>query len=244
MQPSKAPDSGGDPVLSLDSSFNFSCHQNLPCFTRCCRDVNIYLTPYDVLRLRRALKIGSEEFLAKYTHHFLAKATHVPVVRFALDPQTLYCRFVQEDGCQVYHDRPWACRLYPLDLAEGGPDRYRVMAPKSLCQGLGEARQWTVSEWIDNQGIAPYTEMELAYQGVMPTGFGRGQWLDPAVGKVLFLAYDLERFEKFLEDARIRKFYEIDDELLERVTHDGEALLRLAFRYIRIQLEQLAGMGA
>lgn len=234
-----APDT---PVLNLDDPFRFSCHADLPCFTQCCRDVNIYLTPYDVLRLRRALNIGSEEFLAKYTRHFLAKTTHVPVVQFALDPDSLACRFVGEDGCRVYADRPWACRLYPLDLAESGPDHYRVMVNSAHCLGLMETEQRTVSQWIESQGVMPYTEMEKAYQAVMPAGFRRGQWLDPGVGKLLFLAYDLDRFEQFLDDDRIRKFYEIDDELLERVKHDDEALLHLAFRYIRIQLAQLTGL--
>jgi Fe-S-cluster containining protein len=229
------------PVLNPDSSFDFKCHADLPCFTQCCRDVNIYLTPYDVLRLRRSLKIGSEAFLNQYTRHFLAKTTHIPVVQFALEPRTLRCRFVGDEGCTVYQDRPWACRLYPLDLAEGDPDRYQVMVSRDRCLGLAEPGRQTVGEWLEGQGIAPFAAMDRAYHGIMPAGFKRGQWLDPGVGKLLFLAYDLDRFARLLDDPRLRKFYEIDDALLERVAHDDEVLLLLAFRYIRSQLEDLLG---
>ena len=53
--------------MSLDDSFVFQCHQKLACFTHCCQDVSIVLTPYDVLRLKKALGIDSSEFLQRYT---------------------------------------------------------------------------------------------------------------------------------------------------------------------------------
>ncbi|MFP5212071.1 MAG: YkgJ family cysteine cluster protein, partial [Acidobacteriota bacterium] len=139
-----APDKD-QPVLSVDSTFRFACHDRLPCFTQCCKDVNIYLTPYDVLRLRRALKIGSGEFLAKYTRHFLAANTNIPVVQFEMDPKTLRCKLVTEDGCSVYENRPWACRMFPLDLT-GREGEYRMIVRKDRCFGLTESRQLTVRE--------------------------------------------------------------------------------------------------
>ena len=35
--------------------FGFTCHPGVPCFNSCCADVNIVLTPFDVLRLARRL---------------------------------------------------------------------------------------------------------------------------------------------------------------------------------------------
>ncbi|MCX7823457.1 MAG: hypothetical protein N2260_08460, partial [Syntrophobacterales bacterium] len=75
--------------MTGESRITFACHENLPCFTQCCRDVNIYLTPYDVLRLRQALNMGSSEFLNRYTHSFLAKLTHIPVVQLRMDENSL-----------------------------------------------------------------------------------------------------------------------------------------------------------
>ena len=36
---------------ATDRPFTFACHPGVPCFTECCRELDLALTPYDVLRL-------------------------------------------------------------------------------------------------------------------------------------------------------------------------------------------------
>ncbi len=55
------------PRMGLDERFTFECRPGLSCFTCCCQDVSIVLTPYDILRLKRALRMDSSEFLEKHT---------------------------------------------------------------------------------------------------------------------------------------------------------------------------------
>ena len=43
------------PRLGPDDTFQFACHPGVSCFNRCCGDVNIFLSPYDVLRLKTGL---------------------------------------------------------------------------------------------------------------------------------------------------------------------------------------------
>ena len=52
-------------VKNLDRAqpFSFRCAPDLICFTDCCRQLDLALTPYDVLRLRRALGISDEEMV-------------------------------------------------------------------------------------------------------------------------------------------------------------------------------------
>jgi len=38
------------PRLTRDDTFTFACHPGVSCFNQCCRDVNIFLTPYDIIR--------------------------------------------------------------------------------------------------------------------------------------------------------------------------------------------------
>lgn len=225
-------------LLNESSPFHFECHDALPCFTQCCKDVNIYLTPYDVLRLRMALGIGSGEFLAKYTQSFLAKGTNIPVVQLLMDSHALYCHFVTEDGCSVYENRPWACRMFPLDLspAEGA---FRLIAGKERCMGLCEHGTETVGSWLERQGTGHYVEMEREFQSVVPERFKPGAAMNEGLGRILFLAYDLDRFAELLKDSRFLKFYEVDEEMLRRVQESSEELLRLAFRYIRSQMDEL-----
>lgn len=56
-----------------DSPFSFDCHPGVSCFTFCCKNVNLTLYPYDIIRLKSGLRIDSEEFVRKYT--FLEKET-------------------------------------------------------------------------------------------------------------------------------------------------------------------------
>jgi uncharacterized protein len=109
-----------DPVqLSLDSKFEFACHKGVKCFTKCCRGINIVLTPYDIIRLKNRLQLSSEEFLAIYTEPQLLEKTDLPIITLKLlDDDINSCPFVKDkEGCMVYQDRPTTCRYYPLGVA-------------------------------------------------------------------------------------------------------------------------------
>ena len=66
-------------LLEKDSKIQFLCRPGLSCFTTCCQDVNIFLTPYDILRMKDRLGIPSHEFLDKYTKTLLPPGP--PIVR-------------------------------------------------------------------------------------------------------------------------------------------------------------------
>jgi hypothetical protein len=224
------------PILTRDSTFSFACHADLPCFTQCCRDVNIYLTPYDILKLRRALGISSGEVLEKYTRAFLAGPAQIPFVQLLMDPETLYCRLVTEDGCSVYDNRPWACRMYPLDPADRIGE-YRIIVGKERCLGLKEAATCSVGEWLHRQGLESYGEMDAAFQAVMSKDVQPGSELAERFRKLLCLVYDIDRFAAMIQGDTFQSFYGLDEEVVREALEDDEALLRLAFDYIRAELE-------
>lgn len=230
-------------ILNPDSTFTFACHGNLPCFTQCCRDVNIYLTPYDILRLRRALGISSGEVLVEYARSFPAGPLNLPIFHLLMDPDTLRCKLVTEDGCSVYENRPWACRMYPLDVA-GRPGEYRRMIGKDRCLGLGEKTSWNVGEWLRNQGIDDaYAEMDSELHSVMPQDTQSGGSFGGGLGQLLLMAYDIDRFADMIQEDRFRSLYELEDEVLQEALENDEALLRLAFQYIRAELRDLNQLG-
>ncbi len=63
--------------------------------------------------------------------------------------------------------------------------------------------------------------------------------MNEGMGRVLFLAYDLDRFAVLIDDSRLRRFYDMGADALEAARKDNEALLLLAFKYIRAQLDEL-----
>ena len=50
------------PRLSEKDVFTFRCHKDVPCFNDCCGDVNIFLTPYDIIRLKNHLGFRRRNF--------------------------------------------------------------------------------------------------------------------------------------------------------------------------------------
>ena len=134
--------------------FRFNCNPGIPCFTQCCQDITIVLTPYDILRMKKNLGISSDEFLEKYTL-IVPKEKHViPLIILKMNEEDKKCPFVSEKGCDVYEDRPWPCRMYPLDVNDDGT--FSVIAASSKCQGLTMEDEWKISDWLHDQGITPY----------------------------------------------------------------------------------------
>jgi Fe-S-cluster containining protein len=104
--------------LAPEASFRFSCHGRVACFNECCHDLNQFLTPYDILRLKNGLELTSTEFLEQYTTRHTGPETGLPIV--ALKPETasgMACPFVRPSGCSVYAHRPSSCRIYPIARA-------------------------------------------------------------------------------------------------------------------------------
>ena len=52
-------------ALAPHQTFNFQCHAALACFNKCCRNLNLFLYPYDVLRLSRHLEISTDQFIER-----------------------------------------------------------------------------------------------------------------------------------------------------------------------------------
>ena len=44
--------------LQAGDRFRFRCHPGIGCFNRCCRNLNLFLYPYDVVRIKQSLGIS------------------------------------------------------------------------------------------------------------------------------------------------------------------------------------------
>ncbi len=70
--------------MTMKSEFTFACHKDVECFTRCCRGIDIMLTPYDILTMRKKLGLTSEQFLAAFTTPQILEKADMPVVTLKL----------------------------------------------------------------------------------------------------------------------------------------------------------------
>ncbi len=148
--------------IGPDDTFTFNCHPGVPCFTECCRSLELALTPYDVARLRKNLGMDREDFLARHTMVAVIPEEVFPQVMLAMDEKNAdRCPFVSPDGCRVYPDRPAACRTYPLgrgiSMDESGTIRERfVTICENHCRGFAEPEEQTPRTWLAGQELAPY----------------------------------------------------------------------------------------
>ncbi len=231
--------------LASDESFCFQCHPGLACFGNCCGDVNILLTPVDVLRLARRVGMTTGEFLDIHTLIPITKDLHLPVVllRMGDDPDRR-CPFLGEQGCRVYEDRPWACRMYPLGMAlppsRAGvsPDPIYFVFEEDFCQGRGQQGTWTVEGWRADQGLDERDALEAGFREIVShPWFIGGRQLDPRRMEMFFTAcYDLDRFRELILSAGFLKRFTLEDGLREKLAADDETLLRFAFRWLRFAL--------
>ena len=231
------------PRLMPDDLFTFRCGPDMDCFTTCCRDVSIVLTPYDVLRLRKAAGLGSTEFLERYTLPLLSSPQKLPVLILRMNPESKECPFLSPQGCGVYADRPWACRMYPLGVAapkQPTPtDRpFHFVVHEQLCHGHGVGAACSVREYLAGQGIEEYEMMAAPFQEFTLHEFwDGGTALTPEQVAMFYLAcYDLDRFRSFVFETRFLELFEVDEARVEALRNDDEELLEFGMHWLRFCL--------
>ncbi len=219
-------------LLGPEDKIKFDCNPSLSCFTKCCSDVNIILNPYDVLRMKNALKITSTKFLEKYTHVLYKEKGLIPVVILKMR-EDKRCPFVSKYGCIIYHDRPWACRMFPLDPVEEG--RFRLLVGPERCFGLREKKEWKVEEWLKSQGIEEYEEMNRGFFEITKKIKALETEVDdPKVREMIFMSlYDIDRFREFILKTSFFERFELNQEI---VKENDKELLKLGYNWIKFGL--------
>lgn len=233
-----------EPVqLGLDDEIQFQCHKGIDCFNQCCMDIDITLTPYDILRLSRRLNLPTGEFLALHAVAFEMDQHGLPGYKLRTRDDGPACQFVSEEGCGVYEDRPTACRYYALgsmglrrkDSAQVDDIYFLVKEPH--CHGHQEPHRLTVREYRHEQGVEHYDELNREWRDIILKKRSSG----PTVGKPserslhLFhmVSYDLDAFRRFVLSASFRDTFDLDAATYGELETDDEALLRFAARFLK-----------
>ncbi|MDR0466090.1 MAG: YkgJ family cysteine cluster protein [Deltaproteobacteria bacterium] len=231
------------PELQAGQSFLFACNERVPCFNRCCSELTLPLSPYDVLRLRRNLGIGGDVFIKRLAVVQVYPDTGFPLPLLKmLDGPDELCPFVTPAGCAVYEDRSAACRSYPLGrgtkpgLGDTVEERF-FLVREDHCRGFDAGRQWTAPEWIADQGLEPYNRSNDRYMRLMAMVKASGQPVSERMATMCLLAFfQLDRFKDFMENMGVLDKVEIADERRKAVQEDEEARLEFAFDWIELVL--------
>ena len=221
----------------------FSCHKGIGCWNACCSNIDISLTPYDVLRMKTRLGITSTEFLKEYTVPYEMEKDGIAGVKFRPVEGGTACRFMRPEGCDIYTDRPTACRYYPVALLSMRKqdenfdrDSY-ALVEEEHCKGHHEKRPISIGDYRKEQGLEEYDELARGWRQLVLKKKSSG----PTIGKptlrsrqLFFMAcYDIDKFRDFVQMESFGKLFELPAEEKEALLKDDVALLQFSFRFLR-----------
>lgn len=233
---------------SSDSRFKFRCHKDVKCFTLCCRNLNIILPPYDIIRVKNRLGITSAEFLQEYTKLDFLGQTQLPVIVLKMrDDEERLCPFVRPDGCTIYSDRPSTCRYYPVGMATfkkqdkqaGDEGNFYFMVRENHCRGFEENQEWTIEEWRKDQGVDLYDEMNKGWTEIILRKKSYGptaELSEKSVQMFFMVASDIDRFRRFVFESSFLQKYQISPDTLQRIQHDELELMKFGFDWLKSAL--------
>jgi Fe-S-cluster containining protein len=246
--------------LTLDSKIRFRCHPGVSCFTACCGNIKIILTPYDILQLARRLQMPSHEFISQYAEPVFLEQTDMPGVRIKMREDDNRCPFVTPQGCTVYSDRPTACRYYPIGMADfheggrkeedgkeilGGYDKFYFKVMEEHCKGHLEDKEWTIAAWRADQGVDVRDEMNKEWLRLIMRRKSHGQQasLSEQAQRMFFMAStDLSSFRRFIFESSFLDTYEMEAEVVEKIRTDDIELMKFSFLYLAATLFGAQGL--
>jgi Fe-S-cluster containining protein len=233
--------------LEPGDTFQFRCHEGLSCFNRCCRNLNLFLYPYDVLRLKNRLGMSSDAFLDRHVDAVLREGSYFPEVLLRMaDNSEKTCPFLSDEGCRVYPDRPDACRTFPVehgvlfDANGKTADRLSFFRPPEFCKGQFEDETQTLDSWNDDQEAEVYGEMTTRWAELKQL-FSNDPWgaegPSGSRAKMAFMAtYNLDRFREFVFGSSFLKRYRVKPVTVKKVRTDDAAMMKLGFAWVRLFL--------
>ncbi len=230
------------------SKFKFRCHPGVSCFTRCCRKLEMFLYPYDIIQLKNHLGLDSEEFMNQYAGVVSGRTNpYFPsVILRMMNNEEYTCPFVSADGCQVYENRPTACRMYPLERAvdretsASRPDEYYFMTNHDYCKGHEEEQELNVDEWLQDQKLLHYNVMDDLW-AEMDTLFRTNPWQGEGTAGALqrmafMVCYNIDGFRRYAEEKSLYRQFKLSKSEVRALSTDDETLLRFGYNWLKFVL--------
>ena len=230
-------------LLDGGKTIQFRCHRGIACWNACCSNIDISLTPYDIVRLKRRLGLTSTEFLERYTVPYEMEKDGIVGVKLRPVEGGTACRFMVPEGCGVYGDRPTACRYYPVALLslrrqDESTDRASyALVKEAHCLGHFEPQRQTIDAYRAEQGLPEYDELARGWRQLILKKKSSG----PTVGKpskrslqlFFMVCYDVDRFREFVGSDGFRALYDIPADEMAAMLDDDVKLMLFGFRFLR-----------
>lgn len=234
-------------MVEGSKTIQFQCRKGIACWNACCSNIDISLTPYDILRLKRRLGLASAQFLQQYAVPYELEKDGIAGIKLKPVAGGSACQFMTPEGCSVYEDRPTACRYYPVALLSmRKQDEYTdthsyALVKEEHCLGHNEPRSLTIDDYRAEQGLPEYDEQGRGWRQLVLKKMSSG----PTVGKpsvksrqLFFMTcYDIDTFRAFVDSGPFNELYDVPEAERQAMLGDSleaeQALLQFGYRFLR-----------
>ena len=157
-------------TIGLDDTFKFHCDQ---CGKCCTNREDIILSPMDIFKMAKELKISTVDFFHEYCVFNIGDHTRLPIVRLASEGKDCHCVLLKNHRCSVHKVKPAVCAMFPLgrymsfEKDEYDAESISTSKVKYLLQPPecgDESEEHTVREWLSGFDIKLEDEAFVEWQ--------------------------------------------------------------------------------
>ena len=157
-------------TIGLDDTFKFHCDQ---CGKCCTNREDIILSPMDIFKMVKELKMTPVEFYHEYCVFNIGEHTRMPIVRLASEGKDTHCVLLKNHRCSVHKVKPAVCAMFPLgrymsfekdDYNAESIDTSKVKYLLQPPECGDESETHTVREWLSGFDIKLEDEAFVQWQ--------------------------------------------------------------------------------
>jgi hypothetical protein len=131
--------------------------------------------------------------------------------------------------------------MFPLGVASpkeidgtDGEDFYFIIE-EPVCKGYFEEKNWTVAEWMRDQGVEKYDQWGKLYKEVsLHSFFEKGKKLTPPQLEMFYtVCYNIDKFREFVFESTFLNRFVVAEETVLKIKDDDEELLKFGFEWLK-----------
>lgn len=156
--------------IDLDGTFKFHCKM---CGKCCIHQERILLTPRDIYRMSKELKLAPKELFEQYCEAYIGSDSRMPIVRIKPRGSIKRCPFLKDRKCMVHQAKPAVCATFPIgrslrmDGKNETPEDLTIDRIEYIYTNPGcgdDSENHSVREWLHDFNLSEEDEFFLKWQ--------------------------------------------------------------------------------
>ena len=214
-------------TIGLDDTFKFHCDQ---CGKCCTHREDIILSPMDIFKMAKELKMTPVEFYHEYCVFNIGEHTRMPIVRLASEGKDTHCVLLKNHRCSVHKVKPAVCAMFPLgrymsfekeDYNAESIDTSKVKYLLQPPECGDESETHTVREWLSGFDIKLEDEAFVQWQKAISRFSNKFKELEKKQDMLTMMEI------WFVVRASLYLQYDTSKEFLPQFNYNVENLLKL-----------------